>query len=202
MEQANTSSDFSFNIVHQEKYSRLELILRSFFGWLYIAIPHMFLLFFMSIASFILGFFAWWAVLFTASYPRSFFYFQVNLMRWSTRLLARLIHLADGYPAFGNAAQDDKIVFDVKYPESLSRGILILRLFFVALYVGIPHGFCLLFRFLAMYVVVFIAWWAVLFTGTYPKGMHEFVVGTIRWAMRVRVYTSFMTDTYPPFSGK
>lgn len=202
MEQANTSSAFSFNIVHQEKYSRGELLLRSFFGFLYIAIPHFFLLAILGIAAGVLGFLSWWAVLFTAKYPRSFFDFQVSIMRWSSRVIARLANLADGYPAFGMSAQDDRVVLDIAYPQSLSRGILILRLFFSMLYVGIPHGFCLFFRMIATYVVIFIAWWAVLFTGKYPKGMHSFVVGTFRWAMRVNIYLSFMTDTYPPFSGK
>ena len=202
MEQANTNGDFSYNIVHQETYSRGELLLRSFFGWLYIAIPHFFLLFFMAIASAVLRFIAWWAVLFTAKYPRSFFDFQVGLLRWSTRLVARLTNLADGYPAFGNSAVDERITVDVAYPETLSRGILLLRLFFAPLYVGIPHGFCLIFRFIATYLLVFFAWWAVLITGKYPVGMHSFNVGTLRWAMRMNIYLNFMTDKYPPFSGK
>jgi hypothetical protein len=202
MEQAVTPHALTFNIVHQERYSRLELLLRSFFGILYIAIPHLFLLFFMSIAALVLGFIAWWAVLFTGKYPRSLYDFQLGLLRWNTRLSARLLNLADGYPAFGNSAIDEQIVLDIPYPENLSRLILVVRLFFGGLYVLIPHGFCLFFRGIATYVVIFIAWWAVLFTGKYPKGMHDFVVGTLRWSTRVNVYMSFLTDTYPPFSGK
>jgi hypothetical protein len=202
MEQTSTPSDFAFDIVHQQKYSRGELILRSFFGQLYILLPHGFLLFFMNIAAFILGFISWWAVLFTGKYPRSFFDFQVSILRWTARVQARMLHLADGYPPFGMDAVDDKIVLHIAYPERLNQGLLILRLFFAGIYVIIPHGFCLFFRAIAMLFVVFIAWWAVLFTGEYPKGMHEFVVGTIRWGTRVRIYLSFMTDKYPPFSGK
>jgi hypothetical protein len=199
---AATQQSFVFDIVHQERYSRGELLLRSFFGFLYIVIPHMFLLFFMSIASIVLGFISWWAVLFTAKYPRGFFDFQVAMLRWNTRLSARLLNLVDGYPAFGTDARDEKIILDLTYPENLSRGILLLRTFLGYFYVIIPHAFCLLFRVIGMYFVVFIAWWAVLFTGKYPKGMHEFVVGTLRWATRVNVYMSFLTDQYPPFSGK
>lgn len=202
MEQSNTSSDFAFDIVHQSNYSRIELIVRTFFGQLYIALPHGFLLFFVGIASLVLGFISWFAVLFTGRYPRSFFDFQVSLMRWSTRVYARMVNLSDGYPAFGLSATDDKIVLHVAYPEKLSQGLLLLRLFFQAIYVYIPHGFCLLFRFIATGFVIFIAWWAVLFTGKYPAGMHAFVVGSFRWAMRVQLYVSFMTDKYPPFSGK
>jgi hypothetical protein len=203
MEQTSTATtDFAFDIVYQEKYSRVELLLRLFFGAIYIGIPHLFLLFFISIASLVLGFIAWWAVLFTGEYPRSFFDFQVNLLRWSARLSARMLNLADGYPAFGLSAEDPRVVLHVTYPEKLSRGILILRLFFAPIYVIIPHAFCLFFVGVARFFVMFIAWWAVLFTGEYPKGMHDFVVGTLRWTMRVNIYLSFLTDKYPPFSGK
>ncbi len=202
MEQTSTPSDFAFDIVHQDKYSRGELLLRTLFGQIYIMIPHGFLLFFMSIGSVVLGFIAWWAVLFTGKYPRSFFDYQVNLLKWNTRVSARILHLSDGYPAFGMEGTDDKTTVHVAYPEKLNQGLLILRLFFQGIYVYIPHGFCLFFRVIAMLFVVFIAWWAVLFTGQYPKGMHEFVVGTLRWSTRVNLYASFMTDKYPPFSGK
>jgi hypothetical protein len=202
MEPTSTPSDFTFDIVHQDTYSRGELILRSLFGQIYIMIPHGFLLFFVSIGGFVLGFISWWAVLFTGKYPRSFFDYQVSLLRWNARVQARILHLADGYPAFGMDGTDDKVVLNIAYPEKLNQGILLLRLFFQTIYVFIPHGFCLFFRGIATLFVVFIAWWAVLFTGKYPKGMHDFVVGTLRWSTRVSIYTSFLTDKYPPFSGK
>lgn len=203
MEQSTTTSaDFSYEIPHQPSYSRGQLLLRSFFGFFYIGIPHGFLLFFISIAASILRFISWWAVLFTAKYPKSFFDFQVSLIRWGLRVQARLLNLADGYPAFGMDGTDDKTSFHIAYPATLSRGILILRLFFGAIYVIIPHGFLLFFRIIAVYVLILVAWFAVLFTGKYPKGMHEFVTGTFRWATRVQLYMSFMTDKYPPFSSK
>ena len=76
-------------------------------------------------------------------------------------------------------------------PEKLSRGLLILRLLFGGIYVGIPHYFLLFFRLIAMMVVSFIAWWAVLFTGKYPKGMFDFVSGTCRWINNVGAYLSY-----------
>jgi hypothetical protein len=66
----------------------------------------------------------------------------------------------------------------------------------------IPHGICLLFRFIGLYFVVLIAWWAILIVGKYPKVIHNYVVGTFRWIMRLNIYMKFMTDKYPPFSGK
>jgi hypothetical protein len=197
-----TQPNFTFDIAHQPSYSRGQLLLRSFFGWLYIAIPHFFVLAFMGIAAAILHFIAWWIVLFTGKYPKNFFEFQLSLMRWGTRLNARLWNLTDGYPAFGTSAVDNQIVLDIAYPEKLSRGLLLVRLFLAGFYVGIPHGFCLIFRMIACYFIMFIAWWAVLITGKYPAGMHSFVVGTLRWMMRVTAYLYFMTDEYPPFSSK
>ena len=187
---------------HQESYSRVELLLRSFFGIIYIEIPHLFLLFFLSIWSAILSFISWWVILFTGSYPQSFFEFQVKLFRWSTRVNLRLYNMSDGYPAFGLDVEDEAFKLDIPYPETLSRGILLLRLFFSFIYVLIPHGFLLFFRGLWTLILTFLAFWVVLFTGEYPKSWFDFNVGTIRWSLRVNLYLSNMTDDYPPFSGK
>ena len=202
MEQTSTPESFAFDVVHQDNYSRGELLLRTLFGQIYILIPHGFLLFFMGIGSFVLSVISWWAVLFTGQYPRTFFDYQVNLLRWRMRVSARILNLADGYPPFGMDATDPKLVLHIVYPAKLDQGLLLLRLFFQAIYVYIPHGFCLFFRAIAMMFVAFFAWWAVLFTGKYPKGMHDFVVGTLRWGIRVNMYVAFLTDKYPPFSGK
>lgn len=202
MEQTNIQTDFAFDIVHQDKYSRGQLLLRTFFGQIYILIPHGFLLFFIAIGSAFLSFLSWWAVLFTGKYPRSFFDYQVSFIRWAARVQARMLHLADGYPAFGMAGEDNNVVMHIAYPEKLSQGLLLLRLFFQFFYVLIPHGICLIGRAIVTPFIIFIAWWVVLFTAQYPKGMHQFMVGTIRWATRVRLYSSFLTDKYPPFTGK
>ena len=191
-----------FKIKHQESYSRGELLLRAFLGMFYIVLPHLFLLLFISIWSSILGFIAFWSILFTGRYPQSFYEFQVGVIRWSTRLNARMYNLSDGYPAFGITATDDSTTVEIPYPETISRGITILRFFFGAFYVIIPHFFVLYFRSLATSFLTFIAFWAVLFTGKYPESMHTFNVGTLRWATRVNLYLSNMTDVYPPFSGK
>jgi len=140
-------------------------LLRTLFGWIYIAIPHGFLLIFFGLWSLILTFIAWWVVLFTGVYPRNFFSYQERLIRWAVRLNARLFNLADGYPAFRLNATDDKIVLDIPYPERLGRGHLLLRTFFGFFYCILPHGFILMFRQLATMVLVFLAFWVVLFTG-------------------------------------
>lgn len=189
-------------IQHQAEYSRGELLLRTFFGYLYIMIPHIFLLFFVAIWAAILMFLTFFIVLFTGKYPRDWFDFQVKFMNWQMRLNATLFNLVDGYPAFLPDGTSDKVKLEVEYPEKVNQLLVLLRAFFGSLFVGIPHGFCLFFRSIGGMVLYFLAWWVVLFTGKYPEDWHEYNVGTFRWEARVGAYMMFMTDVYPPFSGK
>jgi hypothetical protein len=94
------------------------------------------------------------------------------------------------------------VKFNVEYPRKLSRGKLILKTLFGAIYVGIPHGVVLMLYAVAASIVMFVAWWAILFTGEFPKGMFDFVVKYMRWGLRVSAYMGLMTDVYPPFNGE
>ncbi|MDW3211034.1 MAG: DUF4389 domain-containing protein [Reichenbachiella sp.] len=192
----------TFTVKHQETYSRGELLLRSFFGYFYIVLPHAFLLMFLGLWGSILSFISWLIIMFTGSYPENFFEYQVKLMKWSTRVNLRIYNLADGYPAFGLESEDPAFSLDVPYPENLSRATQLLKLLFGAIYVIIPHGFLLLFRGIATMFLWMLGWWVVLFTGKFPESWHEFIVGTMRWGLRVQLYMGYMTDDYPPFSGK
>lgn len=192
----------TFTVTHQETYSRGELLMRSFFGYFYIVLPHAFILMFLGLWGSILTFISWLIIMFTGSYPESFFEYQVKLMKWSTRVNLRIYNLADGYPAFGLESEDAAFNLDIPYPENLSRPTQLLKLLFGAIYVVIPHGFLLLFRSIATMFLWILGWWVVLFTGKFPESWHEFIVGTMRWALRVQLYMSYMTDEYPPFSGK
>ncbi len=191
-----------FTIKKQEKFSRGQLLLRTFFGWLYILIPHFFIMFFVAIWAGILMFLAFWVVLFTGKYPKSWYEFQVKLLSWSARLSASVYNLIDGYPQIGPGGSNPSVTLEAPYPEKLSRLTLILRLLFGFFYILIPHGFCLYFRIIWGLVLMFLAWWVVLFTGKYPDGFFNYQVGTIRWSTRLSMYMSFLTDKYPPFSGK
>jgi len=189
------------NIVHQPTYSRGELLLRTFFGFFYIMIPHGFCLYFLAIGAAILRFITFFAILFTGEYPESFFNYFVRMFRWSLRVSARLNNLSDGYPAFGLSATDDKTSFDVPYYKKASRGNALL-VFFLGALILIPHIICIIVLAIAAMFVKFIAFWAVLFTGKYPDGMHDFMVRFTRWTMRLSVYLYFMDPTYPPFNGR
>lgn len=185
-----------------DTFSRGELLLRTFFGWLYIALPHGFLLFFMALASMFVTFLSFWAILFTGKYPQSFFEFQRNVLRWNYRVNARILNLADGYPSFGFDQEDEYVKLDIEYPEHSDRGLVLVRALFGALYVIFPHYFVLMFRYIVTNIFMFIAWWAVLFTGRYPDSMFEFNLGTMRWELRVQLYMMYLNDNYPPFSGR
>ena len=100
-------------IQHQERYSRGELLLRTLFGWLYILIPHVFILVFVGLWGAILQFVAFWIILFTGRYPQSMFEFQVGLMKWNLRVSARLYNVSDGYPAFGVKSTDENTDLDI-----------------------------------------------------------------------------------------
>ena len=86
------------------------------------------------------------------------------------------------------------VTFDVEYPERLSRWKI-----FVKWLLAIPHFIVLMLYGIAYFVTLIIAWFAILFTGRYPRGLFDFAVGLLRWSIRVDVYTNLMRDEYPPF---
>ncbi len=88
----------------------------------------------------------------------------------------------------------------MEYPDRLSRGKVVLKLLFGWLYAGIPHGIVLWLYGIAVAVVTFIAFWVILFTGKFPRGMFDFIVGYMRWSTRLTAYLGLMRDEYPPFS--
>ncbi|MFH1381458.1 MAG: DUF4389 domain-containing protein [Chloroflexota bacterium] len=94
------------------------------------------------------------------------------------------------------------VTLAVEYPEKLSQGKVLLKVLFGWLYVGIPHGVMLSLYGIAASIVIFIAFWVILFTKKYPKGMFDFVAGYMRWNSRVAAYMNLMRDEYPPFSGE
>jgi hypothetical protein len=189
-----------FKVEHQESYSRGELLLRSIFGIFYIALPHGFILFFLAIWSQILQFLSFWIIVFTGRYPQSFYEYQIKYLQWTWRVNARLLNLADGYPAFGLDATDEATEYYIPYKESSDRFSVFLRGIFGFIYVLIPHGIVLYFLIIVSALISFLAWWIVLFTGRYPRDMFNFVLNVQRWGARLGAYLMYLTDIYPPFS--
>ena len=190
------------DIKRQDSYSRGELLTRTFFGFLYIGIPHIFVMYFVGIYVSIMNFIAWWVILFTGKYPKSTFDLMIKFQSWGIRLNASMSNLIDGYPEIGLEGSHPNVTYSVNYPENVSRGGLILKAMFGMIYCIFPHIFVLMFRAMAGAFLGMIAWWAILFTGEYPESWFKFQVGTMIWSQRISVYMGHMEDNYPPFSGK
>jgi hypothetical protein len=135
----------------------------------------------------------WAAVLVRQYIPNWLFDFQVALIRFQARAYGYLALLTDRFPAFEG---EYPINFDVRYPDKLNRW----KVAIWKIITSIPHFIILIFLYVAAFVVVVIAWFAILFTGRYPLGLHTFVAGVFRWSLRVQAYIFSLTDEYPPFS--
>jgi len=187
--------------------------------WL-LAIPHCVVLFFLWIGFAVVSVVAFFAILFTGRYPRGLFDFNVGVLRWTWRVgfYSYSALGTDQYPPFTlKDAPDYPARLEVEYPESLSRGLVLVKWWLLAL----PH-----YLVVAVFaggdwaartglgndwmwssgglvglvgLLVFFAGVVLLFTGRYPKSLYEFVLGMNRWVFRVAAYAARMTDAYPPF---
>ncbi|MBY8339208.1 DUF4389 domain-containing protein [Streptomyces spinosirectus] len=175
--------------------------------WL-LALPHYLVLVFLWLAFLVVSVVAFFAILFTGRYPRPLFDFVVGVLRWNWRVAYYAYGAlgTDRYPPFSlSESPDYPARLDVAYPEHLSRGLVLVKWWLLA----IPH-------FLVLYLIgggvrvvwstggllgllTFFAGVALLFTGRYPRGIFDLVIGLNRWAMRVAAYTALLTDEYPPF---
>jgi hypothetical protein len=186
--------------------------------WL-LVIPHLVVLAFLWAAFALLTMVAGFSILFTGRYPRSIFDFNVGVMRWSWRVgyYAYSALGTDQYPPFSLADADYPAKLDVAYPRQLSRGLVLVKWWLLA----IPH-YLIIGLFAGGFVwwttefndaggailqigggligmLVLIAGFALAFTGRYPQGLFDIVVGLNRWVYRVVAYAALMRDEYPPF---
>ena len=168
-----------------------------------LAIPHLIIIYFLQIVANIIYFIACFAILFTGRYPRGLFNFYVGYLRWNAAMSGYLVSAYDNYPPFSMETQPEyPLTLSIDYPENLNR-ILNLPIFigyFIKFVLLIPHYIVLAFLIFAAMVVLFIAQFAILFTGSFPAGMHGFMIGVGRWFTRVSAYNAAITDRYPPFS--
>jgi hypothetical protein len=145
----------------------------------------------------VLVFIAFFAVLFTKKWPRALFDFALQIQRWTYNTYIYAVTLQrDEYPPFTGEAGQYPVTLDVEYDENLSRWMI-----FVKWLLALPHYIVLAVLGIGVAFAWLIAFFAILFTARYPRGLFDFVTGTIRWAIRVTAYAFwFMTDRYPPFS--
>jgi hypothetical protein len=135
-------------------------------------------------------------IIFREKYPRWWFDFNFQLLSFMNRVGAYFVLLTDVYPA---TDEEQVVHLVVPYPDvkqDLNRWLPIVKWF-----LAIPHYFILFFLYIAAFFCVIAAWFAILFTGRYPKGLFDFIVGVGRWGNRVTAYALILsTDKYPPFS--
>jgi hypothetical protein len=135
-------------------------------------------------------------IVFRKRYPRWWFDFALELARFSTRVGAYLALLTDRYPS---TVEEQTVHLQIDYPDverDLNRWLPLVKWLLV-----IPHVIILIGLSVAAFFTIVIAWVAILFTGRYPRGLFDFVVGVARWWLRVEAYALLLvTDRYPPFS--
>jgi hypothetical protein len=180
-----------FDIEYQEKHSRLLLFFRVL-----LAIPHLLILYALSAVASICVFIAFFAILFTKKYPKGLFDFVVNIMRWSANVTAYVFLLRDDYPPFSFEAGKYPVTLEVDYPQQLGRFAPLYKWLLV-----IPNLIVLYLVAIVALLLGTVAWFAILFTGKMPHGIHNFMTGAGRWSHRINAYSTYLlTDKYPPFS--
>ncbi|HKV89381.1 MAG TPA: DUF4389 domain-containing protein [Candidatus Dormibacteraeota bacterium] len=133
-------------------------------------------------------------LVFRQKYPRWWFDWNLNLMRFSNRVTAYLALLDDRYPS---TDEEQSVHLDFAYPEArtMNRWLPLVKWL-----LAIPHYVVLLFLWLGAVAAVVVAWLAILITGRYPRSLFAYVVGVLRWTNRVNGYAfTLVTDQYPPF---
>ncbi len=176
-------------------------------------IPHFVVLFFLWIAFFVVTVIAFFAILFTARYPRPLFDFNTGVLRWSWRVAfySTGAFATDRYPPFSLGPEPDYPArLEIDRPGRLSRGLVLVKWWLLA----IPHYIVVAFLagggsggmeeqgFWSAGLIMVLAFFAIIakaFTDTYPRGLFDLLVGLNRWVLRVTVYAALMTDAYPPF---
>ena len=171
--------------------------------WLLI-IPHVLILYVLGAVDFIIYLIAYVAILFTGRFPRGLFDFSLNIMRWEWRVIFYSYGLlgTDRYPPLSMADDADRDYpagLTVEYPDRLSRLLLLLKCPLIIWIVLLPHLIILWALGIVSVFVLLVVILAKLFTGSYPQGLFEFLLGVNRWGIRVNAYRGLMTDRYPPF---
>ena len=197
MQPMNTSYPAGFTFDPPEKIANW----RPLVQWL-LAIPHFAILYGFRIVSEAVAIISWFVILFTGKLPAGLANLQALYLRYNMRASYYAAFLVEEYPPFTFATTPSdpgdvprlRVDFQPEL-ENRNRVTVGFRIFLV-----IPHFIALFFLYIAAVVVLLIAFFAVLFTGKWPEGMRDFLLGVGRWSLRVQAYFGLLTDVYPPFS--
>ncbi len=134
-------------------------------------------------------------ILFRQKYPRWWFDFNVQYQRFSTRVGVYMTLLTDDYPS---TDEEQGVHLEIDYPDAsrLNRWLPLVKWI-----LAVPHYVVLFVLGVVALILIVIGWFVILFTGTFPRGFHDYIVGVNRWTLRVTAYAFLLTtDEYPPFS--
>jgi len=170
-------------------------------GWL-LAIPHIVVLYVLTIVAEILMVIGWFCGVIAGRIPEGMVTFVAGVNRYRLRVATYLMFVRGSYPAFGGgstlADPGNDPVARLDFGPALEKRNR-LTIFFRLLLV-IPHAIVLGILGIAIYVVMIIGWFAVIILGRWPEGLRDFVLGYLRWSTRVSAYSMLVVDDYPPFS--
>jgi hypothetical protein len=187
-----SSNPVQVDVAYPESLSRWMIFVK----WL-LAIPHFIILYLLYYVVALIAFIAFFAILFTKKYPEGLFKFVLGVYRWGLNVGAYAGLMRDEYPPFSLDAGKYPVEYDIAYPAELNRWLPLIKWLLV-----IPNLIVFIFVAIAAAVVQIMAFFAILFTGKYPRSWFDFSVGCMRWGQRLNAYMYLMTDAYPPFSLK
>jgi hypothetical protein len=178
------------DVDHQPEYRRLLPLVKWF-----LAIPHYIVLVFLFAGAFFAILFAAFAVLFTRRYPEGLFGFVAGVYRWTWRLSAYLLLMADPYPPFSLGEEPEYPArIEIGYPGEMDRWRP-----FVQWLLAIPYLLVANILQNLAWILAFFAFFTILFTKRFPEGMFRIAVVSIRWTLRGNAYAHFLVTRYPPF---
>ena len=172
---------------------------RPLLNWL-LVIPQFVVVYFLDIVERALAFLSFFLVLFTKQIPDSIFDLRVMVFRYQWRVVTFAFFMRDEYPPFAFELSplddgSDPARLSIERPGEMNRWLPLVKWL-----LAVPHYIVLAFLAIGAFFVWIIAFFAVLITGRYPRGLRDYMVGVVRWSSRVMAYVTFMTDVYPPFS--
>jgi hypothetical protein len=164
-------------------------------------LPHLIIVGVLSWAMSIVVWVGYWIILFTGRQPEGIDRFAAGVIRWSTRTYAWMASTTDKYPAFSFDDDPGDSQTTIEWDDEPRNRLLAASGIFGIKYVlAVPHFIVLSFLLFAAIVASWFGYWAILFTGRLPEGLHDYVVGTLQWSARVSAWITSLTDRYPPFA--